>query len=472
MTDHNPRGTPLPLTVLYVDGDQEPRDRIHNHDAWTDVTVETVGNTTSALTELDEEQYDVLVFEPTSLSTDVDAFVTAIKETDSDMPVVLYTRLDSSEVGDSVLSRATTLVEKGSVTESLEFLRDKVAAVSTQTPRDGPGVLDSYEMLVEAARDGIYVLGGDGRFLYANQSMADLVGYDQGKLLGMHASRVMAEGELERGQALIQDMVADGESESDVFNMTFKRKDGEEFVVGLNFSIIYDEGTYAGIVGVARDVTDQIERESELVRQNERLEEFARIVSHDLRNPINVAQMRVDLARDECGSEHLEGAAGAIERSLALIEDMLTLAEAGEQTSDMEPVDVSTLAATCWKHVETGDATILTDLDLTVRADKSRFRQLLENLFRNAIDHGGDTVTITVGALPDGIYVEDDGPGIPEPQRDEVFEPGFSTSEAGTGFGLSIVKQIVEAHGWEIRVTEGSESGARFQITGIEFTAE
>lgn len=100
--------------------------------------------------------------------------------------------------------------------------------------------------------------------------------------------------------------------------------------------------------------------------------------------------------------------------------------------------------------------------------DRSRLQQLLENLIRNSIEHAGEEVTVTVGALEDGFYVEDDGPGIPADERDEEFAAGHSTSEGGTGFGLRIVQQVVEAHDWSIQLTEGSDGGARFEITGVE----
>ncbi|WP_199710344.1 sensor histidine kinase [Halosegnis longus] len=109
--------------------------------------------------------------------------------------------------------------------------------------------------------------------------------------------------------------------------------------------------------------------------------------------------------------------------------------------------------------------------DTTIRGDKSRLRQLFENLFRNAVEHGGENVTVRVGRIndEDGIYVEDDGLGIPDEDRNQVFDDGYSTGESGTGFGLSIVKQIVEAHSWEIRITDSAEGGARFDVTGVEF---
>jgi len=83
--------------------------------------------------------------------------------------------------------------------------------------------------------------------------------------------------------------------------------------------------------------------------------------------------------------------------------------------------------------VETDTAELRVDDDLAFKADPARLKRLFENLFRNALDHGGPDVTVTVGALSDkpGFYVFDDGPGIPEGDGDSVFEPGYTTREEG-----------------------------------------
>jgi signal transduction histidine kinase len=74
-------------------------------------------------------------------------------------------------------------------------------------------------------------------------------------------------------------------------------------------------------------------------------------------------------------------------------------------------------------------------------------------------------VTITIGDIEGGgFYVADDGPGIPETDRPEVFESGYSSSEDGTGYGLAIVEEIVEGHGWSVTVMESADGGARFEI--------
>ncbi|WP_425498942.1 PAS domain S-box protein [Haloplanus halophilus] len=218
----------------------------------------------------------------------------------------------------------------------------------------------------------------------------------------------------------------------------------------------------------AADERELSERTQELRRQNERLDEFASVLLHDLRNPLNVAQGRLDLAQRECDSEHLDSVAQAQDRMETLIQDVLTLTRQGRSVGETTTVSVATVAEAAWDHVETDEATVEITGSQEIEADESRLRQLFENLFRNAVEHASDACTVPVGTLddPPGFYVADDGPGIPSDERDTVFESGYSTASEGTGFGLSIVKQIAEAHGWEVNVTASDRGGARFEIRG------
>ena len=259
----------------------------------------------------------------------------------------------------------------------------------------------------------------------------------------------------------------------------------------------------------ALDRADQKQRLREqataLERKNGRLEEFTTIVSHDLRNPLNVALGRIEYLRSQHGGEHLETAERALERMATIINETLVLARQGERVDSRSPVALREMIEQCWQNVDTEAATLeiefAGDSGPTVQADRERLAHVFENLFRNAVEHGstsprsqahedavehgstnpdsrtrqdtskdGDpAVRIRIGTLDgDGIYVEDDGPGIPDDERDDVFDIGYTTSESGTGFGLPLVQDIVEAHDWEISVTEGRMGGARFQITGLE----
>ena len=214
------------------------------------------------------------------------------------------------------------------------------------------------------------------------------------------------------------------------------------------------------------------------VRERDRLDELSGIVSHDLRNPLQVAEGRLELAKEECSSEHLDTAQTALDRMNRIIEDVLWLARNDREIGSVDPVSIGEVIEASWGlTTDTADRATLRYADdglpeTTIRADEDRLRQLLENLFRNAVEHGGEAVTVTVGRTDGGFYIEDDGPGVAPAARDKIFEAGYSTSEDGTGFGLRIVEQVAEAHGWAINVVEGSDGGARFEITGVDSLEE
>jgi PAS domain S-box-containing protein len=354
--------------------------------------------------------------------------------------------------------------------------------------------LERYETLVETAAGGVFVQNEDARYTYVNSYIEERTGYDREQLLGQHPSLLIPDEDVRAISAEIGEML-EGDRESVTFETEITTATGETIPAEGQLALLPADDGFGGTVGVIRDISNRKEREEALRRQKERLEEFASVVSHDLRNPLNVAQGRLELTRAECESEHLDALERALERMNTLIENLLTLAREGEGVGELMPIDLAALAENCWRTVETTHATLVTETDRTIRADRSRLQQLLENLVRNAVEHGStssrpehgatgsgsgghgdaadhDDVTVRVGDLADGFYVADDGPGIPEERRDEVFRTGYSTSDEGTGFGLSIVETIAETHGWEITVADGDAGGARFEITGVEFVGE
>ena len=222
-----------------------------------------------------------------------------------------------------------------------------------------------------------------------------------------------------------------------------------------------------GARGTLQDVTAQREREAELRRTNDRLDEFASVVSHDLRNPLLVAQGSLDLYRDSGSASDVERVVAAHDRIGALITDLLTLAREGTQVTETTEVALGEQVATAFGLLPAEDASLSLDVgEYTLRADEARLDQLLGNLLGNAVSHAGPDVTIRVGLLDGerGFYVADDGPGIPGSQREAVFRHGYSTGTEGTGLGLAIVRSIASAHGWTVAVTESADGGARFEL--------
>jgi PAS domain S-box-containing protein len=310
------------------------------------------------------------------------------------------------------------------------------------------------------------VLNESGIVQYESPSIERLYGFTQDELVGEQVATYFHPDDRERVMTAFESVVTSDESTVEAVEYRHEQADGTYVWVE---SVASANPTPSGHYVInTRDISDQKEREQQLRATNDRLEEFASILSHDLRNPLNVAQTRVQLAQDEYDSDHLTAVVGAHDRIEALIDDLLTLSRVGKQVSETESVALASLIETCWQTVPTGDATLVTDTDRQLAADRSRLRQLLENLIRNAVEHGGECVTVTVGGLETGFYIEDDGPGIPTEDREHIFEAGTSTTHTGAGLGLSIVKQIVDAHDWRIQYTDGATGGARFEITGVE----
>ena len=253
---------------------------------------------------------------------------------------------------------------------------------------------------------------------------------------------------------------------------TLKRtRDGERRYYSVSANQFSTGKAKLGQLVLLKDITEKEQYRLELEHQNDRLEQFTSMVSHDLRNPLNIAKGNVDIVRETDDADALDTVDDALDRMEELIEDLLTLARQGQSIDDTERVSLAGIARSCWEMVDVADAELAVDADMELDADPDRLQQLFENLFRNAVEHGGDSVTISVGPLDDtaGFYVEDTGPGIPADEQDDVFESGYTTSRQGTGFGLSIVSEIVDAHGWSVSVTNGETGGARFEIeTGSE----
>ncbi|MDS0261061.1 PAS domain S-box protein [Haloarcula sp. S1CR25-12] len=330
-----------------------------------------------------------------------------------------------------------------------------------------------FGTLVETLSDPVYVLDETGRFEYVNDALVEMVGYDRGTILGETPALIKSDQAIERAETHLGRLLSSDGPDTVQFTIEIQPEDGPPIPCEDHMGILpYRGDCFEGSVGILRDITEREERERELKQRNQRLDEFASVVSHDLRNPLNVAVGGIDLARSEWDSEHLERAERALDRMEALIEDLLTLARGDETVTELEPVDLAEITEQCWANVETMDATLVADSDCRIYADANRLKQMGENLVHNAIEHGGDDVTVTVGEFDGGFYIEDDGPGIPEDEHDDVFAVGYSTSDGGTGFGLSIVERIVEAHNWELCITDGSDGGARFEVTGVEFVSE
>nr|WP_256417579.1 HAMP domain-containing sensor histidine kinase [Halorubrum laminariae] len=196
------------------------------------------------------------------------------------------------------------------------------------------------------------------------------------------------------------------------------------------------------------------------------LGEFGNVLSHDLKTPLSVIQGNIELAKNHYKTEQLDDALEAADRLEALVEDLANVMQQGDLVGDIESVELNDVFRS-WDAFET-QPELLDILDSkSILADEQALVRLADNLVKNTVEHAGTDTGMRVGTLSDGFYYEDDGPGIPENNRDDVFKPGFTTKEDGTGFGMVSIKQIAMAHGWNVTIETSDTGGVRFEFRGI-----
>ncbi|PSQ30727.1 hypothetical protein BRD16_05735 [Halobacteriales archaeon SW_6_65_46] len=326
-----------------------------------------------------------------------------------------------------------------------------------------------FREVLNSIPDPVYILDDSLRVDTVNDALVATVPYDHDQLIQMSTTDIetqLLNKDVSRQFAELLDTGGSLRSEVEVESV-----DGERIPYQLNTRRIV-HGDEPMLLGVARDISDRKAREEELRRQNERLDEFASVVSHDLRTPLNVADGRIRLARQSGELSHLDDAERALDRMEQLIQDALTLARDGRTVESQSPVVLPQLVRTAWNGVGDGDATIsVFDEQITVLADEPRLKRSLENVLRNAVEHADQPHIDVRAAIADGsaaISVCDDGPGIPADERDDVLQSGYTTSSDGSGLGLGIVSRIADAHGWTLSLSESDAGGLCVELSELD----
>ncbi|WP_418281230.1 PAS domain S-box protein [Halorubrum sp. DTA98] len=355
---------------------------------------------------------------------------------------------------------------------------------------------ERFREFLEYGTDIVTVVDADGRVRYESPSVEEVLGYEQGSLVGRSPLGYVHPKDRERVTEGFY-RALDETNAAGSMEFRYRTADGDWVWLESRTRTLPDDAVAGRLVINSRDVTERKRRERRLVDRNERLDRFASIVSHDLRNPLSVVRASMEMAELKDDTEPLVRGRRAADRIDQLITELLTLARQGTGVDDPTEFTLAGVAHDAWETAGDAAADLTVREDARIYADRSRLRQALENLFRNCVEHGstsnraepddsvehGSTgnrlaadetdrtpvVSVTVAATDGGFLVADDGPGI-DPKHDErVFEPGFTTEDDGTGYGLDIVREIVDAHGWSIGTTRTAHDGWSEETSGARF---
>ncbi|WP_434530876.1 histidine kinase N-terminal 7TM domain-containing protein [Haloarcula sp. NS06] len=364
--------------------------------------------------------------------------------------------------GDTSIELPPLLLAGTGLTLSWAFFRGRLLDISPV----------AYREVVESLNSAVFLVDTNDRIIEANDAGRQLLG-------GEPVVDQSIEDVLETSPDLLEKYR--GLTDYDKETQTVIEQRNRFFDVQL--TPLYDShDTLVGRVFLVHEITDQKQRERELERRNQQLDQFAAVLSHDLRNPLNVASGRLALARERNDPDEFDRVEEAHERMSSLIDEVLAFAR-DEKTTELVELQLSALAKAAWGHVDTGEATLQIAGDREIIGDRDQLLQLFENVVRNSVEHGstssqpgandsmeppGTGVTIRVDATPDGFTISDDGPGVPPEEREEIFTHGVTSSESGTGLGLAIVQHVIESHGWTVEMTESRSGGAKLVVSGLE----
>ena len=373
----------------------------------------------------------------------------------TDRPVVVLTGLQERELGiEAIRKGAEDYLVKDEVNSDL-LLRSVFHAIER---REHERQLRQYESLIERSTDVNLIVDRDGYIRYITPSVERVLGYSQTELVGDQVFDYVHEADRAQAKQSLETIIEDDSVPPIEYRV--EHADGGNVILEARGRNLLDDPLVAGIVIYTRDITNRVARER-------KLEEFAQVVSHDLRNPLGIAQTYLQEAIRSGNLADLDEANAALERMDTLIDSLLALAREGETIDETEVTDLESVIEAAWFQVESREATLVVDEDIgSVEADPERLQTLFENLFRNAVEHVGSDVSVHIARYTDRLIIEDDGEGIDPELAEDIFEFGYSTG-GGTGTGLAIVRAIARAHEWDITLQGDSKEETRFEIRGF-----
>lgn len=330
------------------------------------------------------------------------------------------------------------------------------------------------EQVMDAMVDILIKLDEQGCISMINGAVTQILGYEKSTVEGKPVDILLTDppkdhqSSVTSSENLLERLLREGQvTDVEVYCST---ADGGAIPMSLSAStLVDDQGTPTGIVCVAKDI-------SERKKAEERAQFLHSLLRHDLGNSLQISQGFLEIlndeAFDETKQEYLDQSLDAIEDAVELISNVRTLNRIdGSESLRAVPLD-KTITEALERHkglkrdkeVETETETD----DLSVMAG-SLLQEVFANLFENTLVHSNASllrVSSTVESQSVTVHVEDDGDGIPPSERENIFQRGYSTGESsGSGLGMYIVSQLVDAYDGTVTLEESELGGAQFDVT-------
>lgn len=344
-----------------------------------------------------------------------------------------------------------------------------------------------WRSVFTTAAAGLVIISHDGHILQANQALCRFLGYSEDELINLTVEEVTHPEDRDRTSLHYGEIYA-GQRDAMHYEKRYLRKDGQSVWGHASVACVPDEGNEPlYCIGLVQDITERVLMEEEIRKANRELDDFVQMVSHDLRTPLTpiigyteLLQVMCSDRLDEQAMEYLAEIGRQGQRMLRLLEDLLSLARTGYLPPPAEPVDsnqvVQEVLAGLASRLATAGMTVETGLLPCIRVPKTVLLQVFDNLIGNAIRYAGPGGPIEVEGERRGarviFSVRDHGPGVPEEERNRIFDLFYRSSTwkevEGTGVGLATVQKIARLYGGRAWMEETPGGGSTFRVEMVD----
>ncbi len=348
-----------------------------------------------------------------------------------------------------------------------------------------------WRSVFTTAAAGLVIISHDGRILQTNQAMSSFLGYSEDELVNLTVEEVTHPEDRDRTSLHYGEIYA-GQREAMHYEKRYLRKDGRSVWGHASVACVLDEGNEPlYCIGLVQDITERVQMEEEIRKANRELDDFVQMVSHDLRTPLTPIIGYTELLQvmyrdrlDEQAMEYLAEIGRQGQRMLRLLEDLLSLARTGYLPLPAEPVDsnqvVQEALGGLTSRLATAAMTVETGLLPCIRVPKTVLLQVFDNLIGNAIRYAGPGGAIEVEGERRGarviFSVRDHGPGVPEEERNRIFDLFYRSSTwkevEGTGVGLATVQKIARLYGGRAWMEETPGGGSTFRVEMVDVSGQ
>lgn len=468
------------ISVLYIEPNQRIQKLIKSNieKEHTDIHIITAKNSVEGFKLLDERRFDCIICEYDISDMNGLEFLDEIRHKEIDIPFILFADRCSNKIVRKVINnKSSDYIDKELNNKQYALLANRITNqvseyMNSKKLHQKRQQLNTEQEFINASINSIndifYVLDYSGKIIKLNKSgkrfIKNTTNYDYNKD-DLFIKDIFPDEQKEQ----IDKSILSTKDGNDVrVNIeSYLKKDNSKIELDLTFSLLNNSHTER-IVGVGRDVTKQNKYKRQLKYKNKQLTEFAKIISHDIRNPLSIAQGYIDMIEDGGNNNQpIQKTKNALNKIENILDDVLDISTKTESDLTKQYLTIDSIANNCWNNIENENSNLYVKTNQSIFVNEKLVYRFFDNMFKNSIKHGGKNVDITIGSLNNGFYIEDTGDGIPDKIKSEIFNPNYTTSNTGKGLGLTIVEHVCDLHNWTIKVTESSSGGARFEITDI-----